>query len=288
MATAHQHTVMMATRQLHNINPRQQFITDFICQFGQICINDHNYVILALDANSVLEEDKTGMGNLLEECSFTDLYTTIKNDFSQFPTQARGSKKIDYMLGTRNIIPYISRIGYVTFNDAFDSDHRAVFADISHSILEDPMNTANKRIRLVGTNSTNEEGERYMCHLYKYLVSEDIFNKVETLYKAACERTMSADDTMTQLNKYDDIITTAMLKYEKCTCSMKDKAYWSPELEQSNLLIQFWNVLYKSICQQTDVSKRLNTICQLLNDAKKLLICETTCPVKTQKVCVLR
>jgi hypothetical protein len=72
-----------------------------------------------------------------------------------------------------------------------------------------------------------------------------------------------------------------MLKYEKCTCSMKDRAYWSPELEQSNLLIQFWNILHKSIFQQTDVSKRLNTICQHLNEAKKILICETTCPVKT-------
>jgi hypothetical protein len=142
MATAHQHAVMLAARQIYDSNPRQQFINDFICQFGEICNNDKYFVILALDANSVLEEYKPGMGKLLDDCCLVDLYSNVTNDFSQFPTQARGSKKIDYMLGTRNIIPFISRIGYVTFNDAFDSDHRAVFADISHSMLEDPINSA--------------------------------------------------------------------------------------------------------------------------------------------------
>jgi hypothetical protein len=281
MSTAHQQAVMLAARNIHDSNPRRQFILDFINQFGSICNNDDNYVLLALDANSVLEEDTNGMGKLLRDCGMIDLYTTITHDNSQFPTHTRGSKKIDYLLGTHNIIPFITRIGYVKFHEAFDSDHRAVFADISNTILEDPIKPDTKRIRLVGSNSTNEESERYIRHLYNFLQKKDIFNRVADLYKAACDNTMSKSTIMQELNICDDIITTAMLKYEKSTCSMKDRAYWSPELEQSNLLIQFWNILHKSIQQQVDASKRLHSICQYLDTATKLLICHWQCPVKT-------
>jgi hypothetical protein len=272
---------MMTARGINNTNPRAQFIDDFISQFGKICLNDHNYVILALDANAVLTEDRSGMGKLIEECRMVDLYTNITQDFSQFPTQARGSKKIDYLLGTRNIIPYITRIGYVTFTDAIDSDHRAVFADVSNTILEDTIKSENKQVRLVGTNSTNEEGERYVRHLHKYLTKIDIFNKVSTLYQSSIDNSSTKEEIMRQLNDYDNLLTVAMLTYEKATCSMKDTAYWSPELEQSNLLIQFWNILHKSICQQVDASRRLENICKHLDYAAKVLICESNCPVKT-------
>jgi hypothetical protein len=93
-----------------------------------------------------LVEDKQGMGKLLDECNFVDLYTTVTNHHTQFPTQARGSKKIDYLLGTRNIIPCISRIGYVTYNDGFDSDNRAIFADVSQTILSNPIQQIAKKI----------------------------------------------------------------------------------------------------------------------------------------------
>jgi hypothetical protein len=169
----------------------------------------------------------------------------------------------------------------VTFNDAIDSDHRAVFADVSNTILEDTIKSENKRVRLVGTNSTNEEGERYVWHLHTYLTKIDIFNKVSNLYQSSIDNSITKDEIMRQLNNYDNLLTIAMLKYEKATCSMKDTAYWSPELEQSNLLIQFWNILHKSICQQVDASRRLENICKHLDYAAKLLICETNCPVKT-------
>jgi hypothetical protein len=133
----------------------------------------------------------------------------------------------------------------------------------------------------VGSNSTNEESERYIRHLYKFLNKIKIFDKAKDLYNKANDATACKQDMMRQLNEIDASITQAMIKYEKSTCSLKDRVLWSPEIEQSNLMVQFWNVLHKSICQQTDVSKRLHTICQHLDNAMKLLICNTQCPVKT-------
>jgi hypothetical protein len=52
---------MIQARKINGSNPRKQFVIDFINQFCEICENDNNYVLFALDANSVLEEDTHGM-----------------------------------------------------------------------------------------------------------------------------------------------------------------------------------------------------------------------------------
>jgi hypothetical protein len=61
----------------------------------------------------------------------------------------------------------------------------------------------------------------------------------------------------TELNNLDDLITVAMLSAEKRTCAKKDVALWLPTLEQSNLAIQYWNIVLKSTQQQVDASTHL-------------------------------
>jgi hypothetical protein len=56
-------------------------------------------------------------------------------------------------------------------------------------------------------------------------------------------------DILGELNKLDKIITDAMLRSEVKNCSKKDPTMYSPVLKQSNLEIQYWNVLQKSIRQ---------------------------------------
>jgi exonuclease III len=97
--------------------------------------NPDEYLLLSLDANSNLQEDTNGLQQLATECNLVDLFQEIHSTTTEFATQARGSKRIDYMLGTRNIIPYITKIGYLPLNSGFDSDHRAIYADISPTIL---------------------------------------------------------------------------------------------------------------------------------------------------------
>jgi hypothetical protein len=160
MSTAHQHTVKIHQRGLTNTTPRKQFIIDFINQFSTICNDSNEFVIVSLDANANLIEDTNGLQLMTQECNLIDLFSAIHPDINEFPTQARGSKRIDYMLGTRNVIQFISKIGYLAFNDGFDSDHRAIYADISPKILDYESPITEPKIRLVGSNSTNVESER--------------------------------------------------------------------------------------------------------------------------------
>jgi hypothetical protein len=62
------------------------------------------------------------------------------------------------ILGSSNIIPYINKIGYMPYNEGFDSDHRTMFCDLSKDILNVKDNKVEQKFRMVGTNSTNQEG----------------------------------------------------------------------------------------------------------------------------------
>jgi hypothetical protein len=187
LSTAHQQATIIEQRRLQNTNPRKQFIEDFIYQFEEICNNPNNYILFVLDANANVNEDANGIKKLITKWHMIDIYTHKHDDYEEFGTQERGSKRIDYMFGSRNILQYITNVGYPPFNEAFDSDHRSIFADISHTIMENPIPIIEKRIRLVGTNSTNKEGDRYVRHLYKSLLKDKVFERVRILFEQSIQ-----------------------------------------------------------------------------------------------------
>jgi hypothetical protein len=165
------------------------------------------------------------------------------------------------MFCTRNLIPFIRKSGYVRFNDGFDSDHRAIFCDVSHEILGDNRIPNSQRKKIIGTNSTNREGERYIKHLYRNLSKQNIFDEVEQLkINSDYIKEDDKDAIMYLLNMIDEHITKLMLSAEENSVCVKDLALWSPILAQSNLAIQYWNITIKGARQHTNVPKRLRSI----------------------------
>jgi hypothetical protein len=201
----------------------------------------------------------------------------LHEDDQDFPTHENGTNRIDYLLCTPNVLQYITQIGYVPFNGALDSDHRAVFCDLNGAIFEAEIEEIPKRVRLVGTNSTNKEGTKYVRCLYNRLQEHKIFDQIEELLAKVSTTTTDSDKVsiVRQLNQIDDEITRLMLLAEEKTCKKKYAALWTPTLEQSHLVIQYWCVKIKSQKQQTDSSKRLNSIIQRMTSATKSLIHNT-------------
>jgi hypothetical protein len=72
-----------------------------------------------------------------------------------------------------------------------------------------------------------------------------IYDKVKTLSLQTKEQP-NIEEIDKQLNTLDTIITESMLLAEKRNCKRKQRALFSPELKQSNLLIQYWNILCKA------------------------------------------
>jgi hypothetical protein len=180
---------------------------------------------VGLDANNPNFNELNGLKTIMEQCNMVDPFLEITNDTSDFPTQQRGSKRIDYMLCSPNFLQFIDRIGYVHFNEGIDSDHRAIFMDVSETILENDCTIKPKKNRMVGTYSTNE-GERYIRHLHNALKSHNVFNRLEDILKLDLKQLSENEknSVMEKINNIDKTVTEQMLCSEKKTCSLKDGA----------------------------------------------------------------
>jgi hypothetical protein len=96
---------------------------------------------------------------------------------------------------------------------------------------------------LVGTNSTNREGAKYITELYKHLLSNDVFQKPDHLQNQVIEDEMELGEAIQQLNKMDAMLTSALIQIAKQTCQKKDAVLWTPEIRQTNLRVQYLNIM---------------------------------------------
>jgi hypothetical protein len=190
---AQQYT-MMLEKGIEKPNPRKQFCLDMIAFIRSLNITDKDYLVLAMDANTGNEKGMGDTQEILDRCNLVDLYTEKHEDYQEFPTHENGSKKIDYLLCTRNLVKHITKVGYLHYEEAFESDHRAVFCDISEDILINTPEPTIERVRMIGTNSTNEEGENYIRHLYNKIDEHKIFEKAELLFNKITTENHSKED----------------------------------------------------------------------------------------------
>jgi hypothetical protein len=243
LSTNSQQHFLLKKRGIEN-KPRKQFINDFCEQFQDSCSHEDEYTILMIDANEcLLQPENGGMTELLDKCKLINLYQSFHSDQEPFPTHVNGSRTIDFMFGTQNILPYIMKIGYPRFHELLDSDHRGIFCDISDTIMnEETAKENDQRIRMVGTNSTNREGSKYITGIYSHLKNNNIFGRVELLMQQVKQSAITEETATAELNKLDETITKAMIRSEKLNCKKKGKELWTPEIQQSNLRIQYYHI----------------------------------------------
>jgi hypothetical protein len=271
LSTYSQQYAMMIEKGYEKPNPRKQFITDFISQFKKLCTETEDYILVAMDANEHPSNSQEGINKIKAECELIDVYTEIHGEGDDFPTHENGSKRVDYAFCSQNLLQFIKQIGYIKFNEALDSDHRAIFCDIDDSILDNKVEINLQRTRLIGTNSTNEEGERYIRYLYKLLNNHNVFKRAQQILEQSitCTSENEITEIKNKLNNIDKIITESMLLAEKKKCSKKYNAPYSPELHQTHLEVSYWNVRIKSTRQHIDSSAMLNEILEEMTSETK-------------------
>jgi hypothetical protein len=268
LSSYNQQYMGLKTKGIDNPDPRQQFISDLIITIKKLKNSENDKIIIGLDANADINTDKNGLQKLCNSCDLVDMYTTIHEDYENFPTHSNGSKRIDYMLCSTNVLPYVNKVGYIKFHEGLVSDHRAIFCDIDESILEDVQDRKNNILeRLIGTNSTNHEGEKYIREVDNFCKYHRIYEKVDRMYNQVEEGSiLDNDHIMEELDKIDELLTRGMLASEKHNCKRKPRTMWSPKLSESHLTVQLWTVADKAYDQQIDATDRLNQILTRLSD----------------------
>jgi hypothetical protein len=92
-----------------------------------------------------------------------------------------------------------------------------------------------------------------------------VFNKIHELNG----NTGKEDDNsiLMKVNKLDNLITSIMLKSEKSNCKKKDNnTLWTPQIKQSDLRVQYWNIKLKTTRQRIVSNKRIKDILMKMDE----------------------
>ena len=208
------------------------------------------------------------MRKIIEKASLVDSFVEISGDNIKLATYAKGQKRLDYMLTSSNLLPFIENVGYTPFYSINTSDHRGVFMDIQSSIIDNKVELSRPPIRKIGTKSKPDEIYKYKEEINKQFVTHRIYERSQQIWLESltdkCSKTLEV-----KLNQLDKQITEIMLAAEKQRCSRRHESEWSIELHTTSLMCKYWTKQFKGLINGIIVSKQIKTIWQKLPVDKK-------------------
>ena len=118
--------------------PRCQFIIDLISEIKQKLATGNHQIILGIDANEILEPDgtpvkKTSITNLKREYGLTDVFEYQHKQMGD--TSIKKEHKINHLLVSQDVLPSVTRSGFLPWGAVITSDHRMGFLDLNAPML---------------------------------------------------------------------------------------------------------------------------------------------------------
>ena len=243
-----------------NPNPRKQFIHDLIDLVQNL--KQTGEVIVMMDSNAPIQEKY--MMLLLSQ---TGLYNTMEYVHNEPPprTYLRGRNTIDHILATSKVLPAISQAGMLAFNDGIQSDHRGLWLDLHLAHLMQIPTTPYQHSTLA-PNTRHLKQCKYLKEEFTKQYKElSIQEQVDSLLNKY--HTMTKSEATITLNEIDTLIDTAMLKPLK-TAPKQYTPWWSPAIQQSHLILQYWKLCGTERALGIDFSTQKQSIrTQLPEDA---------------------
>jgi hypothetical protein len=152
-----------------------------------------------------------------------------------------------------------------------------MYCDFSpHLFNKSKSEETNTRKRLVESNSTNQEGINYAHDINKQLLHHNIYEQSDTMLQQAKSGCLDKNQLLYQLSEMDLFVTATMLNAEKKHCKKKDPVLWTPDIYQSNLRVQYYNIRLKSECHRIYARKRLKQIVSNMDDNSKKILRSNT------------
>ncbi len=168
--------------------------------------------IVMLDANA--DHSDASFSQMLVDCNLSDLHDDPTLDIAP-ATYYRGTRRIDYILGSPGITRSVTRTGILAFNDGLKySDHRAVFIDVSEAGLFSDSGSDPISIKTRGLQTSNRKQVEKCCALLREkLLAHNIFQRCNNLRKNGKEQGMN--EVKAEADAIDKQITGAALKAEQ-------------------------------------------------------------------------
>jgi hypothetical protein len=113
ITVSHQQKLLYYRDNKHKIDPRELFMKDITKLITTIEKDPKNLCVLMWDANESIDDPTGAVRKLISETTLVDTFAQIAGDPGAIPTYARGKKRIDFILTSQALVPYISRAGYL-------------------------------------------------------------------------------------------------------------------------------------------------------------------------------
>jgi hypothetical protein len=178
MSTYCQQYMHLKSKGIDNPNPRQIMLHDL--HQWLLTLPRDDYIIIGIDANETISEKNSQISKFMQDSNLIDIYSEI-HDEKEFSTHVNGTKRIDYIFTSENMRDYISTSGYLNYGDGMISDHRGTFCDISINLFNSTTNINTAKSRQIGTNCTNDEGEKYIRYLDSQFNAHRIYTKMDAM-----------------------------------------------------------------------------------------------------------
>jgi hypothetical protein len=261
--TNHQRQVIqLHTQGISQTDPRQAFTDDLIELLLRIKKKE-DMIIIMLDANEGMAEYQSGIKDLCIKLGLIDLIRSKKTlmregeDISEsdmhVSTHVGGKQAIDFILGSKSLLPFVMAAGYLPFYEGLITDHRGAFVDLSPDLvsLVIPANKTCKRS--IGSHSSTKCRKRYTDYITKLFREHKIQASIESLKR---------DFNPSALDKLDAVVTRIVLAAEKRQGRTAERP---PKNEHQLVLgIKYWQLIDKHL------RRGINTDLQQLNIKKKI------------------
>jgi exonuclease III len=126
--TAFAQQLSLLRRNGKDCSPRKSFFEDLDKQLEEWIGKDYE-IILSGDLNEALGADVNGFARISAKWDLVEIIQHFHGVVDEPPTYARGTRRLDYVFCTTNLLASVKACGILPYGEIVDSDHRALFVD---------------------------------------------------------------------------------------------------------------------------------------------------------------
>jgi hypothetical protein len=247
-----------------NPNPRKILLNDLTKLINKFNLDGDKTIVL-IDANDNLTTNSSLLTSFLSNTQMTSL---IHEPQHHPPTHIRGSKCIDFILGSYCLLDHIEASGISAFYDPpwSNSDHRGLFVDIQtigifgatiHTIIPNPIRSVTSKSKKVIT--------KFLAEIEKQNKINTLLQQIQSLHQV--EHWTSA--THAQLENIDAQFTKTLLTSEKSSAPPADLP-WSNTLHVASQIYNYWSISHYGEKNNINVEQQLQQIITTLPEEEIL------------------
>jgi hypothetical protein len=241
------------------VDPRKLFMADLTSVIKKIENDPNNMVVLMWDANESINDQSGAIRKLITETTLVDAFAQVAGYPGELTTYTRGKKRLDYILTSQALVPYITRVGYLAFYESNHSDHCGLFIDITESILDTKVTLHRPTKRRIGSKSKPSMIFNYKQFIHKQFLTHRIYERAAEILQTSAAGP-ATKEIIKKINNLDKQITEIMLAAEQSQCQGQYDSKWSIVIHQQSLLCKYWAVIVKGARNNIDTTSRSTLI----------------------------